>query len=44
MADAALAELIDRYPTREEISNAAEAATALAQARRSRRQIDHCRR
>ena len=32
MAAAALAELIDRYPTREEISNAAEAATALAQA------------
>ena len=33
MAAAALAELIDRYPTREEINNAAEAATALARAR-----------
>ena len=32
MADAAFAELIRRPPTREEISNAAEAATALAQA------------
>jgi excisionase family DNA binding protein len=32
MANAAYAELIDRPPTREEISNAAEAATALAQA------------
>jgi excisionase family DNA binding protein len=32
MANAALAELIDRYPTREEINNAAEAATALARA------------
>ena len=33
MANAALAELIDRYPTREEINNAAEAAIALARAR-----------
>ena len=33
MADAAFAELIRRPPTREEITNAAEAATTLAQAR-----------
>jgi excisionase family DNA binding protein len=35
MADIAFAELIQRPPTREEISNAAEAATALAQARKA---------
>jgi excisionase family DNA binding protein len=33
MANTALAELIHRYPTREEVNNAAEAAIALARAR-----------